>query len=260
MVININEKSIVLIDKSYFIYYRVYATLRWFKFKNVEFEDKSLLHENDEFMLPLKKHILNDINKFIKFAKTYKKNIYFCSDVRTSEIWRNMFINDYKAGRKNFEFDHSFFSILKEFDVNELFGDCLEADDIIAIIHKNVRILSPEHNIVIITNDNDLLQLNDPFTKIVNAQMKDITYRGASTSEEELFYKAVLGDKSDNITPIFKISKTKLKNIYNSENHIEWIKKNNIYDSFQKNMKIINLNMIPDHLVNMFLKKNDIKI
>ena len=67
MVININEKSIVLIDKSYFIYYRVYATLRWFKFKNVEFEDKSLLHENDEFMLPLKKHILNDINKFIKF-------------------------------------------------------------------------------------------------------------------------------------------------------------------------------------------------
>lgn len=90
--------------------------------------------------------------------------------------------------------------------------------------------------------------------------MKDITYRGASTSEEELFYKAVLGDKSDNIPPIFKISKTKLKNIYNSENHIEWIKKNNIYDSFQKNMKIINLNMIPDHLVNMFLKKNDIKI
>ena len=42
MVIDINEKSIVLIDKSYFIYYRVYATLRWFKFKNVEFEDKSL--------------------------------------------------------------------------------------------------------------------------------------------------------------------------------------------------------------------------
>jgi len=25
-------------------------------------------------------------------------------------------------------------------------------------------------------------------------------------------------------------------------------------------MKIINLNMIPDHLVEMFLKKNDIKI
>lgn len=257
MLITINDKPIVLIDKSYYIYYRVYATLRWFKFKNVEFEDKSLLHESEEFMVPLRKHISNDL---LKFSKKCEKNIYFCSDVRTSEIWRNELINDYKGGRKKFEFDHSFFNILKEFDANQLFGDCLEADDIIAIIHKKIRILSPKHNIVIITNDNDLLQLNDPFTKIVNAQMKDITYRGASTSEEELFYKAVLGDKSDNIPPIFKISKNKLKNIYNSQNNIEWLEKNNIYDSFQKNMKIINLDMIPNHLVEMFFEKNDIKI
>ena len=64
-------------------------------------------------------------------------------------------------------------NLMNELNLNLLSGDNLEGDDVIAILHE--QLVNNEK--IIITNDNDYIQLIDKKTKIVNMQFKDIVYR-----------------------------------------------------------------------------------
>ena len=253
MSIILNGKHILLIDYSYYVYYRYNATKAWAKHSKTELNDEML----KGYIL---KHMKNDLIKWEKKWKT--TNFIMCMDCPRNNIWRNEFINDYKGNRIK-SIDYSIFELLnKQTNIIYLEEDCLEADDVVAILYKEIRKIKTDYPIVIITNDNDYIQLMDNYTEILNMQFKNIVLRGAGNPTEELFLKAILGDKSDNIPKIFKISKEKLNIIAkkNKEEKDIWLYENNIYEQFYKNMKLISFEYIPQIYIIRFVDKLNIKM
>jgi 5'-3' exonuclease len=78
----------------------------------------------------------------------------------------------------------------------------MEADDLVACVKRYIREQTPEQEIVIITNDNDYVQLIDDYTLVVNLQGCDLKNRVLCPPAEYLEQKIIMGDKSDNIPSI----------------------------------------------------------
>jgi len=252
-----NNYPIILIDCSYYIFRRYFATKKWFKFKDIEIDPVNI-ENNDIFLETIKKHFNNDIKKIIKKYKTIIDNIYFCLDCPRENIWRNDLYTDYKSGRvQSNQFNKKIFDIfINKFDISiPMIGlNKLEADDVVAIIHKNIRNYNNK-KIIIITNDNDYIQLYDDYTEIVNMNFKNIILRNKEISiNNYLISKILLGDKVDNIKKIGKINKNDIKEIFKNNNLNDWLQLNNLNKEYEKNMKLIDFNYIPVELINNLLK------
>src|SRR6056300_1406338 len=145
-IISLNKNNnIILIDCSYYIFHRYFATYRWFSFQ-----------------------------KICKFWKTTKDNIVLCNDCVRSDIWRNDLYDKCKSARTqktnfNKKIFHIFGEYIKQLEIKNLSSERLEGDDIVYITQKNLK-NSTTKNIVIITNDNDFLQLVDKNVLIYNMQ------------------------------------------------------------------------------------------
>jgi 5'-3' exonuclease len=116
-------------------------------------------------------------------------------------------------------------------------------------------------NVVIITNDNDFLQLVDSNVLVYNMQFKELMKRGYNNPKIDLLFKAIYGDKSDNITKIGAgITKEKALMISNmTEGEREkYIKDSGYEDKFQLNMKLISFENIPKEYSELF--SNNVKI
>jgi hypothetical protein len=79
-----------------------------------------------------------------------------------------------------------------------------------------------------------------------------------SDPQKNLFYKIVLGDKSDNINPIFKKCGPKTCDAYyeNNELFLEALKKENAYEKYELNKKLVDFRELPGELVQRFLGEN----
>ena len=120
-----------------------------------------------------------------------------------------------------------------------------------------------DQKIIIITNDNDYLQLADKNVNIINMQMKDITSRGTKNSQVDLFIKAIIGDKSDNIPKISSyMTKDKALSIamMTEQERFIWLKEKNLLDKFNLNMNLISFDNIPKELVTDFYENNIITV
>jgi 5'-3' exonuclease len=134
----------------------------------------------------------------------------------------------------------------------------LEADDCIALSVKFLLNKYPKVNINIITSDKDYLQLVEERVKIFDLSFKNISEKKSSfgCKKTDLFCKIVMGDISDNITSVLKKCgpKTALK-CYNDQNYFdERMKKENAYEKFEQNKKIIDFDCIPEELVAQFIE------
>ena len=68
-----NNKPVILIDQSYYIFNRYFASLSWFRKQIDEDElDFNKLTQNDEFILAFFRHFENDITKLIKKFKNLR--------------------------------------------------------------------------------------------------------------------------------------------------------------------------------------------
>ena len=92
-------KPIILIDQSYYIFNRYYATYNWYSRRNETELDYENINENSDFILAFFRHFENDIKKLLKKYKTVKSNIIFCIDCCRCDIWRNEIYPDYKMSR-----------------------------------------------------------------------------------------------------------------------------------------------------------------
>lgn len=262
--IQINKnKPIVLIDCSYYIFHRYFATLKWFSFQKLEINNN--MTENTEFIKAFLKHFNNDMKKISKKWKTDNNNIILCMDCPRSKIWRNDIYPEYKATRvQNEKFDSNIFKIFNEYinnnsSLKRIFFERLEADDIIYLIQSKIKSIYNEKNIdqkiIIITNDNDYLQLSDVNIIINNMQMKDITLRGVNNAKHDLIIKALIGDKSDNIPKISSLI-TKEKAIklaeLDEEERLNYLIENNLLDKFNYNMTLISFDNIPNEIIDSF--------
>ena len=269
----------ILIDTSYWIFYRYFAIIQWWKHANPDEDLFKNPYENKEFVEKFIKTFTESLEGFKKKQKLHKQRgkpeipctIIACRDCPRKEIWRNALYDSYKETRDK---DDSFMGgpffkevyqnnneVLFKAGVNHvLHFPNLEADDVLAITKKQIRVKYPKAQIIIIANDHDYLQLLDDYTEIINFQQKNLreSKKVFPEPEKNLFYKIVLGDKSDNIFPIFKKCgpKTCEKYYDNNELFLEALKKESgSQEKYELNKKLVDFNEIPGTLVNQFLEE-----
>ena len=130
----------------------------------------------------------------------------------------------------------------------------LEADDCIAIATKYVLDKYPESQVTIITSDMDYLQLSNERTNIYNLKYKKLSESKNSFGDanKDLFCKIVLGDKSDNISGIFKKCgiKTAEKLYDDQDQFIKKINQEKASKLYERNKQLIDFNQIPLEYVN----------
>jgi hypothetical protein len=164
------------------------------------------------------------------------ENMIFAKDCRREDIWRMELFPAYKGARQvNKAFDPAAFPIcLQELDAmtcppTQQTGDLptqtgdppqtgpqivshpkLEADDVAALLFKQIRAAHPTHPITFITGDHDYLQLKDgpdgP-TQIYAMPDKNLYEAGVKKGTHDLQRKIIKGDVSDNIAPVLKSKK-----------------------------------------------------
>lgn len=256
----------VLIDSSYYVFYRYFATMRWFTFQKKEFEIETIA-ENREFVDNFIKHFESDLKKICKKWKTDVNNILFCSDCQRCKIWRNDIFKDYKGSRiQNVNFNGKIFNVfndyLDKYNIKKIWCDRLEADDVIYLIQNKLKKIT-KAGIIIVTNDNDYLQLADTGISIINMQYKDITLRGSRDPKIDLYTKAIYGDKSDNIPKIASfITKEKAIQLamLNPDEFKHWLAENNLQDKFNFNLNLISFEKIPVEYVKKFYENVSIAV
>jgi 5'-3' exonuclease len=258
------SNDFILIDGSYFIFYRYYALLQWWSISKQEpsIENPS---ENERFVDLFRSTFIKKIKEIPKKLKI-KNPIYIVGkDCPREKIWRNDFIDNYKGGRKSDNNVGYFFKLTYQEGLFEQSGiktvlsyPGLEADDCLALTSKFIYENYNEHRVHIIANDMDYIQLCNDKIDVYNLKYKKISYiSDKEEAEKYLFCKIVMGDKSDNIPSIFPKCglKTAVK-CYEDKEYFET--KMNSFDGsielYERNKKIIDFNMIPENLVNGFLE------
>ena len=256
------NKTHILIDMSYFIFYRYYALIGWWKLAKPD----DLLGnpiENTEFVEKFKKTFIDKLKEIPKKLKIKNYTIIAAADCPRSNIWRHTQFDKYKENRVTDDtflggpFFELAFNILKELNIPILKHPRLEGDDCIALSVKSLQSKDNSSEIVIIANDMDYLQLSAPNVKLINLKYKLLTdsKKWSGNAEQDLFCKIVIGDKSDDIPSIFKKCgpKTALKYFEDKVAFEEQLKKENAYERYQQNKKLVDFNEIPEELVSEFM-------
>ena len=269
VIINVlSSKPIIIIDQSYYIFNRYFATISWFKRKSPEMIITEEIVNEDEFILAFFRHFENDIKKLLKKFKTIKTNIIFSGDCSRSDIWRNEIYDCYKSTRaKKTNFNNKIFVMFRQFIYNHNYNYCeyekLEADDITYILQKHLKTNCSSVPIVIITNDSDYLQMYDKRVNIINMQFKDLSLKMKNMPSVDLEFKIIFGDKSDNIpkiqTGLNKEKAFKLA-LMDKEERNKYLEENDLLDKYNLNKKLIDLEEIPENLIIEFFNKYNIII
>ena len=303
------NSNLLLVDTSYYIFHRYYATLKWYTyyvqrkestFVNSDDEsntetieqpngptkesstttiatvDHENIHKNVEFVGFFKKHFLQDLEKLKKKWKVTATNILFCKDCSRDTIWRNAHHNNYKGTRVigktfNGEIFPTFYNIICN-DYKCVSLPKLEADDIAYLIVNHLLPLNVESTIkpscefkkeiVVITNDNDYLQMRRPRLHIYNLIGTGINLetRSKGTPEYDLLLKVIMGDVSDNIQAIAPKmgpkTSAKIANMTEIERNA-WIaaKGATCITAYENNKLMVDFRNIPQELQCAFYEK-----
>lgn len=274
--IHIHANSpILFVDGSYYVFHRYFATLRWFSmqhFENLSKEDQSAriqsLDTDASFLEAFFKHLKQDIKKWQKKWRVPHGNIVFGFDCSRGNIWRHAHCDGYKKTRVASESFNGgiFVQFYQWFKANkEALGmecvemDSLEADDVIYLAVQTMQGLDCDTEIIVMTNDNDYLQMRGDRIQLINAQFHDIVERSSiGTPEEDLLAKIIMGDVSDNIPPVApKIGQVTARKLAQQGREAveDWAHQKGCMDRFQSNERLISFAHIPTSLVEQFRAK-----
>lgn len=267
-----SKGSILLIDLSYYVFYRYFATFNWYKRQTTENVDVEHIKDNVTFMEKYAKMFEKTLLELVKKNNIdFAANVVFVKDCSRDNIWRHQYYNAYKATREEksalFNKDvftytyHTLIPQLQEKIGFQIIGHyCLEADDVIAIMTKHMFNTYPQNiHIKIITNDNDYIQLmnidrlsnvnEDNMLIIKNLQDKNLCDRINCSSQIYINIKKILGDKSDNIPSITRKcgEKTALKLASNQDMLNRLLEKDEeAKKQYELNDLLIDFNNIPE--------------
>ena len=200
---------VILVDTSYWLYYRYFALRNWYNraypdniINNPNFNAEHNWLDDEIFMCKYKKLFVENIKKLCKLFNTVLSNTVFCIDCPHKEIWRCELTEAYKGTRleshkKNQFNSFNIFSYIKKHFLPELkekynikILECsrCEADDIIgyyAPYLSNINTNNTNTNInttnnickkvYILGNDNDYLQICNDNIVLVNGVGKVIS-------------------------------------------------------------------------------------
>ena len=256
----------LFIDGSYYIFYRFFALINWWKMahKDTPLEDPAV---NEEFIDKFKSTFKSKITELVKKLKLQNPIIIVGKDCPRDQIWRMSLYPNYKKNRVYNDSDPTknpgaFFKMAYK---EELFQECgatvvaynqLEADDCIALSIKHTRTLYPDAQIYIIASDHDYFQLLDENVHLYNMKYKQVNTKSNSTGDakKDLFIKCVTGDKSDNIPSVLgRCGKVTAAKYYDNPDAFKIkCESENVYDIYERNKTIIDFNCIPGNLVAAF--------
>jgi 5'-3' exonuclease len=211
------QNSVLLIDTSYWLYYRFFALRNWYakaypeKVIDNNFNAEHNWLEDEIFMTKYKKLFIDHIRKLSKKFKIKLSNVVFCIDCPHREIWRCEKIDDYKGTRLESHRKKQFTSfnvfsyikktllpiLQKSMDIKIIACSKCEADDVIG----NFAIYLLENNcpsVLILANDNDYLQICNDKIQLINGAGKFLSSIN-NDGEKYLITKILIGDISDNI-------------------------------------------------------------
>jgi 5'-3' exonuclease len=279
-------RPVILVDTSYWLYYRYFALRAWYKkafpdpSRSSNFDIEHNWLEDAIFMNKFCKLFIDNIKTLVRKYKSVMTNVVFCIDCSYKDIWRNSLTTDYKATRpeslkkKGFN-SFNVFSYMKkdylpelqvQYGVKILYHPKCEADDVIG--HLAPFLISRDFPMVyVIANDNDYLQICNARVKMIKGNISqeivpsnnDISCFG----DRYLIRKILLGDVSDNIRAC-SVNKVLLeKNIHNNIKELNSTLEDNVYKTVSKSN--IELLLKDDEGYSFFLqlldaiRKGDIK-
>lgn len=210
-----SDRNVMFVDLSYFVFYRYYSTLTWWKHQAKEEVDINELMNETEYVDKFAKMFEKTLVSLVKSAKVDWDNVVLVRDCTRDTIWRMEYFPDYKATRddKLGSFNRDIFKyvycellpqLMESYGFQMISHEKLEADDIVYLLKKKLRSVNIETKVTIITNDNDFIQMWDDNTVINNLMGKSIVERVQCDPMEYLKRKVIMGDKSDNIPCIMK--------------------------------------------------------
>ena len=261
--------NFILVDGSYYLFYRFHALQLWWKNAHPD-EDLGNPIENEIFVKAFRKAFVNKLLEIPKKLKIKQSVNLVGKDCPRGEIWRNKLYPDYKGTRTdNFE-GGAFFKMAYSDDLFSqgnfntiLSEDTLEADDCIAITTKYIIEKYPDAQVYIITGDMDYLQLASERIHLYNLKFSKLTDAKTCLKDpkKDLMCKILVGDKSDNITPIFKGCGIKTaEKLFNDPAALSKKLENpEIKKVFDLNKKLIDFDEIPETLIASF-KENCLKL
>ena len=260
----------ILVDGSYFVFYRFHAMLTWWKNAKEEVlefpsQSKEFVEKFNKLFIDKCNEIPKKINKIISHEGT--DLMLVAKDCSRKDIWRMKHLPEYKGTRVHDDkFEGKYFfklayeELFKKTSAKTILS-CpnLEADDCIALTIRHITNKYPDAHISIIANDMDYLQLCSSNIKLYDLKYNDLSISKKSTGDpkKDLFCKIVTGDKSDNISGVFPRCglKTALK-YYDDSTLFEakLSEKTEYKEIYERNKLIIDFNNIPQDLVELFDK------
>lgn len=252
---------ILIIDLSYAIFFKFYAIKSYLKISKRE--DVELTLSDDTFKDMYVRTFKESIQKLCRKFKPEK--LIFAMDCPRCNIWRTQIMPTYKDRKKMADFDERSFPLiinevvpalkteLLEFkfrrkvipiEVHSIQHERAEADDLVYIYARRAHC---DEEKVIITGDNDYLQLLDDNTEIYDLKLKPLRDKSLGSNDKDILLKVLGGDPSDNIAKLM----TKKRAIeYINETSIEDIYKAYASnDKFKNNMNMVNMHNIPDDII-----------
>ncbi len=254
----------LLIDGSYYLFYRYYALVQWWKHAKPNDELGEPI-KNKDFMERFEKVFVSKIKEIVKKLKLNDPIIIVGKDCPRKDIWRMDLFDSYKENRVyednweggpvfQFAYDNNLFQ--KGGAHMLLQHPRLEADDCLALSVRNIRGICPTNKIYIITSDMDYLQLADENTIPINLKLKVLTdsKNSFNDKEKDLFCKIVMGDKSDAIPGVFKKCgiKTASKYYHDRELFNKKLGEGDCAAKYELNKTLVDFNRIPEHFVKEF--------
>jgi 5'-3' exonuclease len=260
-------ETFILIDGSYYIFYRLFALVNWWKLSHKD-EPITNLEENPEFVQKFKTLIqdkLKEIPKKIGISKKTPVKYIIGQDCKRENIWRNNLYSQYKGTRGDYSdakvhpgpffkivYQEQLFQNITNLDINVIRNISLEADDCLAIASKYLIHQNPQNKVYIITSDTDYLQLIQPNISLYNLKYKQVNTEKNSLGcpKKDLLYKIIIGDKSDNIPSVFpKCGPKKTLNYVNDVDTFESdLIKYNAFEQYKLNRRLIDFTQIPELL------------
>lgn len=252
--------NFLLVDTSYCIFYRFFATKRWYSLAHPEdkFDEDYDWFQNKIFKNMFIKKFFEQFNKLIKKFSIEKKNIIFTKDCPRKNIWRTQLFNSYKDGRKKTNHISKFFKYIYDVTLKDskvIYYDSLEADDCIYLAKNYLSQKDIDNKFIIVSGDYDLLQLMDKNTFIYALNNKCLNDKCSGDPKFELEKKIICGDKSDNLPSCFKrVGPKTLEKIYNNKTLLDemFLKNPGSRHIYNSNKKLIDFNCIPENLKKKF--------
>lgn len=203
----------ILLDGSYFVFFRYHAMRRWWSHARKEDEPESPL-ESPRYRASFKSTFskrLGLLPKLVGHRKGEENLVTMLArDCPSGTCWRKSVCPSYKATRVHADDVSAHFNFIdderlfKHPDVHAAISyPGLEADDCIALTVAEIQRSHPGSRISIVSSDGDFKQLLGTGARLVDLKGKTVGCDEVPVDpERELFCKVVAGDPSDNIPPI----------------------------------------------------------